>query len=154
MLTLIIIDHNTDFAFWMFFSSTEPPTVSYKLCWGQDIYIWVVPTWSAHKRYDELIFLYCGLSFIAATSSIKSPLFASFLTSLDFSTRVVWLAPLSIEKEKRLIEVTEHKLSQWTQPFLSRHASLFLKGSVHPVHAKARGWHCHNPLPLSFYWKD
>lgn len=40
----------------MLLSSTEPTTISYKLCWWQDIYIWVIPTWSAHKRYDHLIF--------------------------------------------------------------------------------------------------
>lgn len=36
-------------------SPTEPATLGYMLCWGQDIYIWVIQTWSPHKRYDQFI---------------------------------------------------------------------------------------------------
>lgn len=45
-----VLRKNDNLTLLFMFLSAEPSTISYKLCRGQDIYIWFIPSWSAHKR--------------------------------------------------------------------------------------------------------
>lgn len=109
-------------------SSTEPSTISYKLRWRQDIYIWVIQTRSAHKRYDLLMLKYSS-------------------HSCSICRKVVWqhCTTKRAKRDRGDITTTQHS----TRP----EQALFLKSSLYSNHTKAHSSHCHIPLLLSVFEK-